>query len=84
MEKKPGDLNEEGKEIEQDGDVTWEKMQVCINCGIAFPQSKGKSYNIGRRQEWLCQACSKYGSWQTDNRSFQRMNQIRRKNEKDK
>jgi hypothetical protein len=26
MEKKPGDLNEEGKEIEQDGDVTWEDV----------------------------------------------------------
>ena len=26
MEKKPGDLNEEGKEIEQDGDVTREDV----------------------------------------------------------
>lgn len=24
MEYKPGDINEDGKEIEQDGDVTWE------------------------------------------------------------
>jgi hypothetical protein len=23
MENKPGDINEDGKEIEQDGDVTW-------------------------------------------------------------
>ena len=26
MKKKPGDLNEDGKEIEQDGDVTWEDV----------------------------------------------------------
>lgn len=25
---KPGDLTEDGKEIEQDGDITWDEIQI--------------------------------------------------------
>lgn len=38
MDVKPGDLNEDGKEIEQDGNITWvefdNRLLVDVNTGV--------------------------------------------------
>lgn len=77
---KPGDMTLEGREIEQDGDVTWDMLRTCANCGAEFSELKGKSYNVGRMRVWLCPECSRYGSWQVDGRTVGRIHSMKQKN----
>lgn len=74
---KPGDINEEGKELEQDGDVSWAELRICSNCGVTFPESEGKSYNIGRGNVWLCAECSRSGTKRADDRKYSMVERIR-------
>jgi len=87
---KPGDVNEEGKEIEQDGSVTWE-IQIPVNncttcdiCGKEFDRRDAAVLSTGRRRITMCPECYKSGSNAAEHQRIKRAEAIKRKRNKDK
>ena len=78
MNYKPGDINEDGLEIEQDGDITREQSlrtsrqkqpekAICAVCGEEKPIFDMESLFTGRAK-YICFKCKTRGSQQVDGR----------------
>lgn len=78
MNYKPGDINEDGLEIEQDGDITREQSlgtrkqteiekAICTVCGEEKPIFDMDPVFTGRAK-YICFKCKRRGSQQIDGR----------------
>lgn len=84
---KPGDIDEQGREIEQDGGVTWEieipptskDSVACDICGKEINRFDAVVLSTGRKRVVMCPECYKAGSSRVDRQWIERADKLKRR-----